>query len=168
MNARRYPIGLAAFALAVATAPARPSPLTGDLTAACAGWTFSIDGLSSEGGPQAAAVLSCRGSIAIAFHCLFGDFIAGVRYFGDAAGPDGYRRFDVRVGADPIHVYLRLEAMDNAWAGYPEYDHPLLAAIRSEAGPIEIADTVLGTITILPSTGADAALEALRSYCTGP
>ena len=101
-----------------------------DLSHQCGSWKFDAEG-GAEGEP--AAGLACGDSSGFGIQCA-GTFIGNLRYFADAPG-DGYRLFRFKIGTQSFDVWLRLEEMDGASAGYQEFEHPLFKALaKAEHG----------------------------------
>ena len=133
--------------------------------AECGPWKFEAN-VETEGGTEPQASLSCKDNTGIIIMCVAGDFIGGLRYYPTASGEEeGYRQFVFKMGKQSFEVWLRLEAMDAAWAGYMEFEHPLLAAMRSEKGPLEVTDVVKKTTDVLPLTSAAEAFDGLLKAC---
>lgn len=140
------------------------SAVTGN-TAECDPWKFDPN-VETEGGAEPQAFLSCKDNTGITVMCIAGDFIGGLRYYPSASGEEeGYRQFIFKMGKQSFDVWLRLEAMDGAWAGYMEFAHPLFAAMRSEKGPLEITDVAKKTTDVLPLTDAAKAFDGLLKAC---
>jgi hypothetical protein len=69
------------------------------------------------------------------------------------------------MGEQAFDMWLRLEAMDGAWAGYTEFAHPLFTAMQSEKGSMEVTDIAGKTTDILPLAGAAEAFNGLLKAC---
>lgn len=152
---------MAALSLAVCSAA------TGkDRTAECGSWEFNAN-VETEGGTEPQASLPCQDDVGIIIMCVTGDFIGGLRYYPSNMSNEaqGYRQFHFRMGGQTFDMWLRLEEMDAAWAGYTEFDHPLFAAMRSEKGPMEVTDVAGKTTDVLPLAGAAKAFEGLLKAC---
>lgn len=131
----------------------------------CGSWKFDAN-VETEGGTEPQASLSCKDNTGITVMCISGDFIGGLRYYPSKSGEEeGYRQFLFKMGKQSFEVWLRLEAMDAAWAGYMEFEHPLFAAMRSEKGPLEVTDVARKTTDVLPLTDAAKAFDGLLKAC---
>jgi hypothetical protein len=125
----------------------------------CSSWKFDKEG-GAEGEP--AASLSCGKDVGFAVQCA-GSFIGNLRYFADAPGED-YRLFRFKVGVQSFDLWLRLEEMDGASAGYQEFEHPLYKALAKNA-TMTITDVAAQKSDTLPLKGFSAALAGLRKAC---
>jgi hypothetical protein len=139
-----------------------------DRTAECTPWEFNAK-VETEGGTEPQASLPCKDNTGIIIMCISGDFIGGLRYYpsNSAASEAGYRQFRFKVGGQTFDMWLRLEEMDGAWAGYTEFDHPVFTAMRSEKGPMEVTDVAGKTTEVLPLAGAGKAFDGLLKACQG-
>ena len=130
-----------------------------DVSHQCSSWKFDAEG-GAEGEP--AATLSCGNNSGFAIQCA-GTFIGNLRYYADA--PEGdYRLFRFKIGTQSFDMWLRLEEMDGASAGYQEFEHPLFKAL-AKAGTMAITDVAGQKTDILPLKGFSAALDSLKQKC---
>lgn len=134
--------------------------------AECTPWKFDAN-VETEGGTEPQASLACKDNTGITVMCVSGDFIAGLRYYPTKSPgeEEGYRQFRFKTGQQSFEVWLRMEAMDGAWAGYMEFEHPVFTAIRSEKGPLEVTDVAGKTTDVLPLTDAAKAFDGLLKAC---
>jgi hypothetical protein len=130
-----------------------------DLSKQCGAWKFDAEG-GEEGEPS--AHLDCAGGRGLAVQCA-GSFIGNLRYYGEAPG-DGYRLFRFKIGAQSFDMWLRLEEMDAASAGYQEFEHPLFKALAAN-GSVTVTDVAGQKTDILPLKGFSAALASLMKKC---
>jgi hypothetical protein len=86
-----------------------------------------------------------------------------LRYYADAPGDD-YRLFRFKIGAQSFDIWLRLEEMDGASAGYQEFEHPLFKAFE-KASTVAITDVAGQKTDTLPLKGFAPALASLVKKC---
>jgi hypothetical protein len=151
-------VGLALVQLFLGTLLLAPAEAR-DLSKTCGSWTFDAEG-GAEGEP--AASLPCGNNSGFAIQCASG-FIGNLRYYADAPGGD-YRLFRFKLGAQSFEMWMRLEEMDGASAGYQEFEHPLFKAM-AKTGTVAITDVAEQKTDILPLKGFSSALDRLVKTC---